>query len=238
MRHERGGLAAARFLGQRVRSSLRLIWVLRRLSYPRDLDQMIHLLVDRPFGEAQAFFALQRSSEIRALLARLHPLRPQVVVEIGTAGGGTLYLLTRIAADDARIVSIDLPQGKFGGGYGAWRAPFYRSFARRAQRVELLRLDSHTPAARQRLASRLRGSPIDVLFIDGDHHYEGVARDFRDYSPLVRSGGCVVLHDICPDPGQPDNQVPRLWGEMRSAYRTEELVEGAGSGYGIGVLWL
>lgn len=37
---------------------------------------------------------------------------------------------------------------------------------------------------------------IDMLFIDGDHSYEGVKKDWDLYSPLLKSGSIVVFHDI------------------------------------------
>ena len=36
---------------------------------------------------------------------------------------------------------------------------------------------------------------IDVLFIDGDHSYEGVKLDFELYSKLLAPKGVVILHD-------------------------------------------
>jgi hypothetical protein len=42
---------------------------------------------------------------------------------------------------------------------------------------------------------------VDVLFLDGDHSYEGVAKDWAMYHGLVRPGGIVVFHDsICTFP--------------------------------------
>jgi predicted O-methyltransferase YrrM len=41
---------------------------------------------------------------------------------------------------------------------------------------------------------------LDFLFIDGDHTYEGVKQDFEMYTPLVRKGGLVAMHDIVPPP--------------------------------------
>lgn len=38
-------------------------------------------------------------------------------------------------------------------------------------------------------------SNIDILFIDGEHSYNGVISDFSLYSPLVSSGGFVVFDD-------------------------------------------
>ncbi|HVQ40327.1 MAG TPA: class I SAM-dependent methyltransferase, partial [Pyrinomonadaceae bacterium] len=37
--------------------------------------------------------------------------------------------------------------------------------------------------------------PVDFLFIDGDHSYEGCLRDWREWSPFVNLGGIVAFHD-------------------------------------------
>jgi len=42
--------------------------------------------------------------------------------------------------------------------------------------------------------------PIDVLFIDGDHSYDGCSADLQAWLPFVRPGGWVALHD-CGAPG-------------------------------------
>jgi predicted O-methyltransferase YrrM len=41
---------------------------------------------------------------------------------------------------------------------------------------------------------------LDVLFIDGDHHYESITSDLENFYPLLRSGGLIVLHDVDPCP--------------------------------------
>jgi len=40
--------------------------------------------------------------------------------------------------------------------------------------------------------------PIDVLFIDGDHSYEGAKDDWDNFYPFVKSGGWILFHD-CDD---------------------------------------
>lgn len=37
--------------------------------------------------------------------------------------------------------------------------------------------------------------PIDLLFIDGDHSYEGVKSDYEAWSPFVKVGGVIAFHD-------------------------------------------
>lgn len=37
---------------------------------------------------------------------------------------------------------------------------------------------------------------IDMLFIDGDHSYDGCRADWQAYKPLLKSSGWVAFHDI------------------------------------------
>ena len=38
---------------------------------------------------------------------------------------------------------------------------------------------------------------IDILHIDGTHDYDAVKRDFEQWSPLVKKGGAILMHDTC-----------------------------------------
>jgi predicted O-methyltransferase YrrM len=181
----------------------------------------------------------QLRPEIQALLAtvRLHP--PHVVVEIGTATGGTLFLLTRVAADDALLVSIDLPGAMFGGGYARWRSPLYRSFARANQRIELLRANSHHQSTVERLRQVLAGKPIDLLFIDGDHSYAGVRQDFESYAPLVAEDGIIAFHDIVSGREEEVGGVPIFWEELKARHDATEFIADRDHGaFGIGIVRL
>lgn len=37
---------------------------------------------------------------------------------------------------------------------------------------------------------------VDMIFIDGDHSYEGVKKDIDLYFPKIKSGGIIAMHDI------------------------------------------
>jgi predicted O-methyltransferase YrrM len=191
----------------------------------------------------------QKRVEIVSLLRLVGQARPRKVAEIGTASGGTLFMLTQVAAPDATIVSVDLPGGRFGGEssflgqrYPRWRARLYGGFGRDGQNIHVIRADSHDVSTVEAVQSRLE-SKLDFLFIDGDHSYEGVRRDFELYSPFVREGGFVAFHDIVPsgpgkhgDPGE----VPVFWREVRERHSVEaEYVEDWNWGScGIGVVRL
>jgi predicted O-methyltransferase YrrM len=175
--------------------------------------------------------------EITALLGELEERRPKTILEIGTCTGGSLFLFTRAAADDALLASIDLVHGQFGGGYTPAREPLYRSFARDRQRIELVRADSHDPRTRDRVQALFGGGQLDFLFIDGDHRYEGVKQDFELYSPLVAESGLIGFHDIVPGPEANVGGVPRFWGEVKQGREAREIVADwdQGSG-GIGLI--
>jgi predicted O-methyltransferase YrrM len=63
--------------------------------------------------------------------------------------------------------------------------------------------------------------PIDLIFIDGDHSYEGVRRDWELFVPYVKAFGVVVFHDTIWDlPPYRDQAlttmgVPRFVDELR-----------------------
>jgi cephalosporin hydroxylase len=182
--------------------------------------------------------AFQLRSEIIGLLDELSKLKPRGLLDLGTANGGTLFLFAQVAHPDAKIISVDLPYGVWGEGYAAWRIPIYRRFARKQQTIHLFRGNSHAPYMLERVRKALGNQPLDVLFIDGDHSYEGVKMDFETYSPLVRRGGVIAFHDIV-ESDRPDYQAHRFWKEVKQKYRHIELVNQPNQkGYGIGVLYV
>lgn len=184
------------------------------------------------------FGALQVREELLALAEIIAARQPERALEIGTYRGGTLFLLTRLASPNATIISVDLPGGRFGGGYSDQRAWFYKHFARRSQRLHLLRGDSHSAEMFGRVKTTLSGQPLDYLFIDGDHRYEGVKRDFEMYAPLVRRGGIIAMHDIVEHLPSSGCEASRLWDEIKPRYRHVEIVTNKCQGWaGIGVLY-
>ena len=147
--------------------------------------------------------------------------KPEVVVEIGSARGrsacfmgmalkengfGQLHAIdphTRTDwNDDDSIETYDL------------LAENVRRLRLQAQ-IEILRDTSDNVARNWKL-------PIDILFIDGDHSYEGVKRDWKLFSPFMNPYGNVVFHDtlwdLRPNPkySRADMGVPRFVEELRS----------------------
>jgi predicted O-methyltransferase YrrM len=218
----------------RIGSFVNRLRAVRAMRGVEDSDQLLDFFEAHP---GDIFKPLQKRTEIRELFLRVRKLRPQAVLEIGTNNGGTLFLFCRAAAPDAVVISLDLPGGLFGGGYSTLRIPYYRAFGSRGQRVRLLRADSHSPASLAAVKRAATGRPIDFLFVDGDHAYDGVRQDFYTFGALVRPGGLIAFHDILPAPEEIGGGVPRFWAEVKNQYAAEEFVEDRNQGMmGIGLI--
>jgi cephalosporin hydroxylase len=192
--------------------------------------------------EAQRRGAMQKLRELAPLIALLRRRSPRVVVEVGTARGGTFYAWCQVADPNALLVSIDLPGGPFGGGYTADDIPTFRRYGRPEQELHFIRADSHEKETRVMLEKILAGRDVEFLMIDADHTYEGVRRDFEMYAPLVGPGNPIAFHDTLPHPEDSSSEVDRFWNEIREAYRHMEFLdrgsEPLGPQYGgIGVLY-
>ena len=149
-------------------------------------------------------------------------LKPQVAVEIGSARGKSACYVGRALRENGsgRLFAID-PHTRTNWNdedsidtLGEMRRNI-RAFGIEKQ-VEIIRDVSEKAAARWML-------PIDMLFIDGDHSYDGVKRDWDLFMPHVAPFGLVVFHDTLWDlhPDSPysraDMGVPAFVEELRLA---------------------
>jgi predicted O-methyltransferase YrrM len=187
--------------------------------------------------ESLAAGAIQKVPELARLIALVKARRPHAVVEIGSFLGGTLAAWCKLAAPDAVLVSVDLPDESETPA----KPDDLRRLALARQRLEVVRNDSHAEETRREVEAALAGSEVDFLMIDADHSYDGVRRDFELYAPLVRDGGLVAFHDIVPHTRLANIEVSRFWTEVRARYEHEEFISagrdrGFGEWGGIGVL--
>jgi cephalosporin hydroxylase len=167
--------------------------------------------------------AIQKEQELASFLALLADSPPEVVVEIGSDAGGTLWAWQQIGA--RRVIGVDQPRGPYSSGQ-----------LLNEHGCEVVYGDSHDPATLQALKDLLVGELVDLLFIDGDHRYAGVKQDFEMYSPLVRDAGMIAFHDICHHPHHPDVGVDMLWRQLGGGAWKDEIITDPPTWGGIGVL--
>lgn len=185
-----------------------------------DAQEVAHLAVGK-------HGALQKKAELAYLLALLtdFDLRPKVIVEIGCDAGGTLWAWRQL--EPRRLIGVSLPS-----------AGFHSNRELETHGAELIVGDSHERSTFDELVKVLDGDEIDFLFIDADHTYEGAKQDLETYTPLVRAGGVIGLHDVCVHPNHPTVNVAQLWGEVSMQPNSEEIVTDPNTWGGIGVLYM
>jgi hypothetical protein len=160
------------------------------------------------------------------------------MLEVGTGRAGSTYFLSKLGGQRSLLVTIDKdPISK------EYIALFRRH---RSQETCCVVGDSHASSTAQAVAAVLDGAALDLLYIDGDHTYEGVKRDFELYKAFCSEKSLIGLHDICPDhrtsrTTQTDvysGEVYRFWNEIKPEYEHAELIESPEQdGFGIGVIY-
>jgi cephalosporin hydroxylase len=166
---------------------------------------------------------LQGHWEFPALLSIYKDLAPLRTVEIGSFMGGTLWSWIQNSQPGVSFTSVDmLVNDERRGEQEYAHNHVWKQWANeKSVNLRVITGDSHNPEIIKQVSD---SGPIDFLFIDGDHSYDGVKRDFCDYGPLVRDGGIIVLHDILFSCWWGGIEVYRFWDEIKKAgYITQEL---------------
>lgn len=126
----------------------------------------------------------------------LDTLEPRIAVEIGTWLGGTAQVIAEYAE---RLYCVDHwrgdPRLDLEPFAGASMTPWQR-FRTFVESVEDRFLRSVFPCVGDsKLWCTIWDQPIDFLYVDGDHSYEGCKADLIGWSPHVRPGGIILGHD-------------------------------------------
>lgn len=107
-----------------------------------------------------------------------------IIVEIGAEFGMSASLFCNFAHPTVDIFSIDLFPGDL-----------LQAHLNNLQQAGLEGRSHQIRGDSGELGLYWKEGDIDLLFIDGDHTYEGVKRDIRAWTPHVAVGGLVIFHD-------------------------------------------
>lgn len=145
--------------------------------------------------------------------------RPHVIVEVGSLYGGTLWYWLHMPSV-RHVVSVDMvtDYAPYRDDVLAARAQWHGWTAGKVSQLLALEGDSHDPAMVEHYREMV-GAPIDVLFLDGDHTYEGVSADFDLWAQLVRPGGLVAFHDTVVNGTRNEPGVRQLVNELKWRWR-------------------
>ena len=121
------------------------------------------------FDEAAFLFRLVRSQSTAQIL------------EIGRYYGGSAFLFAVASDHNSMVTSIDIaPQND-----KLLQIALKKSGLE--HKVRLLVGDSRD--------GEVRVNFYDLIFVDGDHSYEGVPKDYEHWRKAVKPGGCLAFHN-------------------------------------------
>ena len=114
----------------------------------------------------------------------LHEQRPDVLVECGTArGGSALYLASLFdLLGHGRVVSIDISENK--------NPPEH-------ERIRYVVGSSTAPETLDLVRREVEGSERVMVILDSDHSRDHVLRELRLYADVVTVGSYLLVEDTC-----------------------------------------
>ncbi len=144
-------------------------------------------------------------------------------IEIGSAWGGSFHLWASIISGIK--ISIDLPSN-LNCGISPWppvvtedtmkqRGNIWSSWFEDVFSVIGSSCNEDTINQTKNI---LDGKKVDFLYIDADHSYDAVLRDYNNYKQFVRQDGWIGFHDIHLS-SSPYNLV-QLWEEIREGKKS------------------
>lgn len=108
-------------------------------------------------------------------------------LEIGCYAGGSASLL--LSRPDTNVFSIDL-------GVPIPKEHVLNNIKKTNKlnnKYHYTQGDSHNPETKNEVLKLIE--KVDILFIDGDHSFNGVIKDFDMYSDMVKEGGYIIFDD-------------------------------------------
>lgn len=147
------------------------------------------------------------------LLARYSRKAHDTIVEIGCAFGASSAILLAHTGENVTVHSIDPFIVDSMAPFQATKEKCTRNVRRILSALGQEKKINHwklEPEYSYNLVG-LWATPIDMIFIDGNHHYEAVRKDFDDWFPFVKTGGVILFHDSRKEVGTPSSTFNRGW---------------------------
>jgi len=109
-------------------------------------------------------------------------IRPDKIIECGTAQGGSALFLAHICdiIDQGEVITIDIDDIK--------GRPEH-------ERIEYLFGSSISEEILHMVSNRIQGEDVVMVILDSDHNRDHVLKEMELYSPLVTRGSYLVVED-------------------------------------------
>jgi predicted O-methyltransferase YrrM len=177
--------------------------------------------MEKYWEESISFKIQQKKKEWLSFMEEVSKNEITYCLEIGCYDGGTTVFLSNFCKN---LITIDQPtparfeQFKYTHGDSSMKGIQY---IENKCNFNYVGGNSHGDDTLQKVKELLGENKLDLLFIDGDHSYNGVKSDFNMYSNLVKSNGMIAFHDIHNSKFHEQHGcfVHRFWEELISDNR-------------------
>jgi hypothetical protein len=183
--------------------------------------------VDREILNRSIFAALglrppaSEHTESEGALLREYAAGRRVIVEVGVAEGGGAWDMRSVMAADGTLFLIDPYHRSNFGRFSPARIVAHR-LVNSVSRGHVRWIEEFSPRPAIGWST-----PIDFLFLDGDHAPAAVATDWEQWTPHVAEDGHVALHDARLDAPwcSPEDGPVQLLDRLRSDARWQVVGE-------------
>ncbi len=175
----------------------------------------------------------QMKKELDALVKLFKDKGVQSYLEIGARDGDTFHEIMCALPVGSRGVAVDLPGGLWGKRQTINNLKLaIDDLKARGYDVHLIVGDSQS----QEVADMVEElGPYDAAFIDGDHTFKGVSRDwslYQDMAPMVAFHD-IVGHDQFEKVSKNPVEVPRFWAYIKNDKCLEFIAPDSKMGIGV-----
>lgn len=172
----------------------------------------IHSVIDTAYNK---YGLIQHPTEYFNFCQFYQELNCKNILEIGSYFGGNFYMMCKLSSVNGVKISIDCPSYQ---NTETQRNLFiaYNYMKRFSDNAYVINTDSHLDETKTTVSNILGDQKLDFIFIDGDHSYYGVKKDFEMYSSFIKKGGYIAFHDINPtkDKYEFKYEVSKFWNEL------------------------
>ena len=152
--------------------------------------------------------------EITTFAYWLKGFKPNNILEVGFKGS-TFHIFSELSTGKKVAVDIEDNGRTIWSHYMMYNEDF-----------KLFIENSQTEETRDKIKEFC--PQYDLIFIDGDHSYDGVKKDFELYKELLSPRGYIVFHDIDPDHIFKDGaggQVYKFWQDLDYGSKTNIITQ-------------
>ena len=199
--------------------------LIKKILHPLGLDKVGKFLLDYGLFEKKDYRSTLFNQEVASFLIRryygyhghqtnsktanlgygflhysyINLLKPERVLCVGSLKG-FIPALCALACKDNHKGTVDFVDAGFAaddendwGGQGVWQNCNPNQYFKPFGINQHLKLHVMTSAE---FAQKFEDRKFEYIYIDADHSYEGVKKDYQTFWPRLTSGGMISFHDI------------------------------------------